>query len=41
MSDRFVAAMSDRNSGVKGEIAPGVSLSRELRRLPLVVLAAW
>ena len=33
--------MSERNSLVNGETAAGVSLSLELRREPLVVLAAW
>ena len=41
ISCRFVAAMSARNSGVKGETDAGVSFSRELSRLPLTVLPAW
>ena len=41
ISSRLVAAMSARNSGVNAETAAGVSLSRELRRDPLVVLPAW
>ena len=39
--ERSVAAMSERNSFVNGEMLAGVSFSRELRRLPAVVLAAW
>ena len=41
MSERLVAPMSERNSGVNGEMEAGVSFRRVLSRLPLVVLAAW